>query len=148
MGHSHKVRHRAKLVKQTKAPIRAKKFGLSNELLTTKQRHELAERSERRRIHFHEEFRAMARQAPERQPIDRTPLEHEVIAIWSRRMMFDILKAIRGKPEFRLIPKEAKPNGKANRRKCGVAPIRITSFAALVAAFSEREARHAERSET
>jgi hypothetical protein len=133
----------------TKQPIIPKRLGLrSDTCLTAKDRQERTQRHERRIFERDAEWRREARREPERQPIDRTALESEVIAKWSRRMYFEILKAIRGKPTFCLIPQEAKQNGKTDQRPSRFAPIRVTSFAALMAAFSEREARHAERSET
>jgi hypothetical protein len=121
-----------------KPPIRAKALGLhGNESLSTKNRTEIARRRERKRALWHEEFRREARKEPPHLPIDRTPLEHEVITLWSRRMHFDILKAIRGRAEFRLIPQGSKPNGKVAATSNRPAE-RITSFGELARALSLR----------
>jgi hypothetical protein len=137
MGRSRKIRHRAKLIKQTKPPIRARALGLGNESMSAHNRIELAERHVRLREQRDAEFHAMSRKEPPHLPIDRTPLEHEVITLWSRRMHFDILKAIRGKAEFRLIVKGQNPNGKVAATSNRPAE-RITSFGELARALSLR----------
>jgi hypothetical protein len=98
---------------------------------------ELAARRERRRETFHEEFRREARKETPHLPLDRTLLEHEVITLWSRRMYFDILKAIRGRAEFRLIPQRSKQNEKVAATSNRPAN-RITSFGELARALSLR----------
>jgi hypothetical protein len=101
----------------------------------------MAARTQRHKEQFHESFRQMARREPERHPIDRTPLEIEVIDKYSRRMMFEILKAIRGKPKYGLIPQEAKPNGKVSATPCRVSKRGFGSFAELAEQLKERSDR-------
>jgi hypothetical protein len=109
--------------------------------VSQKERWEMVARQEHHREQAHEEWRREARQEPQRLPIDRTPLECEVIAFWSRRMMFDILKAIRGKSKFCLIPQEAKQNEKIHSNAIRASKRSIGSFAELAQALRERSDR-------
>jgi hypothetical protein len=142
VSHSWKVRHRDKLVAATKQPICQKKLGLpSNECLTAKDRQERTERYQRHRLQSDADFHKMARREPERLPLGRTPLEQIAIDAFSDVIAARIVQNVRNAPiAITLIPKDMK-HGTRTKNQCRYAPIRITSFAALVAAFSEREAR-------
>jgi hypothetical protein len=100
-------------------------------------------RTQRHKEQFHESFRREARREPERHPIDRTPSEQAIIAKYSRRMYFEILKAIRGKPTFCLIPQEAKQNEKIHSASNRPAERCVKSFATLLAALEQRQASDA-----
>jgi hypothetical protein len=140
MSKSRKLRRRRALVAATKRPIVPKRIGMSSDAcLTAKERKELTQQRERRILERDAEWRREARREPEHQPIDRRALEIEVIAIWSRRMMFDILKAIRGKPKFCLIAKGQQDNGKIPATSSRVSK---RGFASFMEAFSECGARH------
>jgi hypothetical protein len=142
MSKSWKIRHKKALVQQTKPPVPVGRLGLETiHSISQKERLEMAAKTQRHKEQFHQEFRREARREPERQSIDRTPLECEVIAKWSRRMYFEILKAIRGKPTFCLIPQEAKQNEKIPATSIRASKRSIGSFAELAQALCERSDR-------
>jgi hypothetical protein len=119
----------------------------SDKCLTAKDRHEIIERRERNREYFHAEFCREARREPQRKILGRTVLESAAIDAFSDAIAAHIVAYLSNAPVEICLIREGTDHGKTAKRQLRFAPIRVTSFAALVGAFSEREARHEARSE-
>jgi hypothetical protein len=142
MSRSRKVRNRKFIVSQMKPPIRAKALGLQgNESLSTKNRTEIAQRRERKRALWHEEFRREARKETPHLPLGRLESEQVAIDSWSDAMAQYIVAYLRNAPVEICLIRGGLDHGKADKRQPRFAPIRITSFAALVAALEQSQAR-------
>jgi len=140
MGHSRKIRNRAKLIAATKPAIRPKRLGLkSDTCLSAKDRQERSKRRERHQARFHEEFRREARQEPPRLPIGPTALEQAAIAEFSDAIAARIVSYLRNVPvEIALIPKDMK-HGTRTKVPPGYT-VKLSAFGQLAEAI-ERRAR-------
>ncbi len=131
MGRSRKIRHRAKLVTETKPPINAKLCGFpSVECLSRKDLRERAKRGKRRHEQHLMEFRREAREEPPRKALARSATEQAAIDLFSDAIAARIVAEMHGAlVETTLIPK-----GSKNGTRAKVSPrqaIKLSSFASL-----------------
>jgi hypothetical protein len=119
-----------------------KRSGLrSDACLSRKDGQERTQRRERNREIWHEWFRREARQSPEHLPIGPTALELAAIDAYSTAIADRIISYLRNAPIELCLIRGGNDNGKANQCKRRFAPIVLTSFAQLLGALNQSQAR-------